>query len=101
LKQGLNWSLSRQPVQQLGGSDYTNPMLVEISSEFDATRYPMQSPYYALPYEVNVGDQEVLYPLHDSTTLALQREYTATDTNVDLVAALPGIERVEWEECFE
>jgi hypothetical protein len=58
----------------------------------------MQSPYYALPCEADVEDQELLYPPHDFTTLASQRECTAVNTDADFVAALPGIERVEWEE---
>jgi hypothetical protein len=85
-------------LQQLGGSDYPGLILVDSSSGFDATRHSMQSPYYAPLCEANATDQEVLYPLHDFTTLALQRAYTAIDADIHLATAPPGIERVYREE---
>jgi hypothetical protein len=87
--------------QQLGGSDYPTPMLAESPSGFIMTRYSMESPYYALPYEAYVQDQEVFNPFDDSTAIALQREYTAIDTDINLAAALPGIEPAERQDRFE
>lgn len=85
-------------LQQLGGLDYPGLILVDSSSGFNATHHSMQSPYYAHLCEANAADQEVLYPLHGSTTLALQRKYTAIDADINLATALPGIERVNREE---
>lgn len=85
-------------LQQLSGVDYPGLILVDSSSGFDATRHSMQSPYYAPLCEPNAAGQEALYPLHDSTTLALQREYPAINADINLATALLGIERVDREE---